>query len=186
MSSMISHAGFSQLVLVDLQSRLFAAMPESERVASIKTACVLSQAAAELDIPVLLTEQYPKGLGHTEPEVAGKLPPNAHRFEKTGFSCCAAKGFSQALKSTERRQIVLVGQETHVCVLQTAFDLLDAGFQVFVAEDGVCSRKPDHKLNALNRMARDGVIITNVESVLFEWLGDAAHPRFKDLSSLIR
>lgn len=182
----LCRAEASQLLLVDLQSRLFAAMPEAERVATLKTAGILAQAAATLAIPALYTEQYPKGLGTTDPAIAKLLPADARRFEKTGFSCCAADGFTHTLKSVERRQIVLVGQETHVCVLQTAFDLLDAGFQVFVVEDGVCSRQPQHKRNALDRMAGAGIVVTNVESVLFEWLGDAAHPQFKTLSASIR
>jgi nicotinamidase-related amidase len=81
---------------------------------------------------------------------------------------------------------VLAGQETHVCVLQTAFDLLEEGYAVFVVEEGVCSRNAAHKRNALERMVRAGVTITNLESVLFEWLADAAHPQFKALSALIR
>lgn len=137
-------------------------------------------------MPVLVTEQYPKGLGATDPEVFGQLPANVRRFEKTAFSCCAAEGFMQALKSTERRQIVVLGQVTHVCVLQTAFDLLEAGYRVFVVEDGVCSRRVGHKRNALERMARAGVSVTNLESVLFEWLADATHPQFKAWSGLIR
>ena len=186
MTSMLCHAGSSQLLIIDLQTRLLAAMSDSERAATVKTAGILAQAAGALNIPVLITEQYPKGLGATDPETAGKLPPNARRFEKTGFSCCAAEGLTHALKATERREIVLVGQETHVCVLQTGFDLLDAGYRIFVPEDGVCSRSLSHKRNALERMAQAGIVVTNVESVLFEWLGDAAHPQFKALSALIR
>ena len=186
MAAMLSHTSSSQLVIIDLQTRLLAAMPDNERTATIKNTRVLLQAAGVLDIPVLITEQYPKGLGATDPAIAEKLPANARRFEKTGFSCCAAAGFSHALKSTERREIVVVGQETHVCVLQAAFDLIDAGYRVFVVEDGVCSRNISHKRNALERMARAGIIATNVESVLFEWLGDAGHPQFKTLSGLIR
>lgn len=186
MTSILCHAGSSQIVGVDLQTRLFAAMPADECAMVIRNTAVLLQAASTLGIPVLITEQYPKGLGATEPAIAEKLPGNAKRFEKTGFSCCAVEGFVHALKSTERRQVILIGQETHVCVLQTAFDLNDAGYRVFVVEDGVCSRRPDHKRNALARMAGSGIIVTNVESVLFEWLGDASHPQFRPLSALIR
>jgi nicotinamidase-related amidase len=179
-------ASASQLLLVDLQTRLFAAMPADERAAVIRASASLAQAAAALDLPVLFSEQYPKGLGPTEPGIAAQLPGHARRFEKTAFSCCAAPGFSPALKIAERRQIVLAGQETHVCVLQTAFDLLEAGYAVFVVEEGVCSRNPAHKRNALARMAHAGIVVTNLESVLFEWLADATHPQFKTLSGLIR
>lgn len=186
MSASLCRAASSQLLLVDLQTRLFAAMSQHQRDEVVRSAGILSAAASALDVPVLYTEQYPKGLGATDPEVAAKLPDHAHCFEKTGFSCRAADGLLARLKSTERRQIVLAGQETHVCVLQTAFDLAAEGFQVFVVEDGVCSRNPEHRRNALERMRAGGIVMTNVESVLFEWLGDAAHPRFKALSALIR
>lgn len=186
MTSMLCHAGSSQMVGIDLQTRLFAAMPTEERAAVIENTAVLLQAAATLDIPVLMTEQYPRGLGATDPAIVEKLPVNTQRFEKTGFSCCAAEGFVATLNSTGRRQVVMVGQEAHVCVLQTALDLFTAGYRVFVVEDGVCSRNCDHKRNALARMAASGIIVTNVESVLFEWLGDAANPQFKPLSALIR
>jgi nicotinamidase-related amidase len=182
----LCRASASQVLLVDLQTRLFAAMPLDERAAVIRAAGILAQAAISLDLPLLYTEQYPKGLGPTEPDIAGQLPGHARRFEKTGFSCNAALGFAKTLKMSERPQIVLAGQETHVCVLQTAFDLLEEGYAVFVVEEGVCSRNAAHKRNALERMVRAGVTITNLESVLFEWLADAAHPQFKALSALIR
>jgi nicotinamidase-related amidase len=182
----LCRASASQVLFVDLQTRLFAAMPQDERAAVIRAAGVLAQAAAAFDLPLLYTEQYPKGLGPTEPDIAGHLPWHARRFEKTGFSCNAAPGFAKTLKISERRQIVMAGQETHICVLQTAFDLLEEGYTVFVVEEGVCSRNPAHKRNALERMARAGVAVTNLESVLFEWLADAAHPKFKSLSALIR
>ncbi|QSA96998.1 isochorismatase family protein [Methylococcus sp. EFPC2] len=182
----LCRAAHSQLLLVDLQTRLFAAMAEEDRNAVLSVAGILARAASALAIPVSYTEQYPRGLGPTEPGLLTVLPDGALRFEKTGFSCCAADGLEHTLKSVDRRQIVIVGQETHVCVLQTAFDLQKSGYQVFVVEDGVCSRKPAHKRNALERMARGGIVVTNVESVLFEWLGDAAHPQFKALSALIR
>ncbi len=186
MNPLMCGADAAQVLLIDLQVRLFGAMPEAERAAVTRSTCILAAAASQLGLPLLYSEQYPKGLGPTAPEVAEALPDHARRFEKTAFSCCAADGFLAALKSTERRQIVIAGQETHVCVLQTALELMREGFQVFVVEDAVCSRKLEHKRNALARMAAAGVIVTNVESVVFEWLGDAAHPQFKSLSALIR
>jgi nicotinamidase-related amidase len=182
----LCQAAAGQLLLVDLQTRLSAAMPAGERGAAARAAAILLQAAAALAVPVLYSEQYPKGLGPTDAEVAARLPARARRFEKTGFSCRAAPGFSRALKAAGRGQVVLLGQEAHVCVLQTAFDLQEAGYAVFVVEEGVCSRDPAHKRNALERMARAGIAVTNVESVLFEWLADAAHPQFKALSALVR
>lgn len=175
-----------QLVVIDLQIRLLAAMSEADRSAMVKNTEIFLQAAQVLEVPVVYTEQYPKGLGPTVPAILERLPAMAQSVEKTGFSCCAAEEFLKAVRLTGRRQIVLIGQEAHVCVLQTAFGLLVEGFQVFVAEDGVCSRSVAHKQNALLRMREAGVVITNLESVLFEWLRDAAHPQFKAVSNLIR
>ena len=179
-------AARSLLLVVDIQPALTTAMPEQEAGLMLNNAACLLQAAGTLGIPVLLTEQYPKGLGTTEPSVLEQLPPAARRFAKTGFSCCAAAGFVKTMADSGRDQIIMVGQEAHVCVLQTAFDLLSRGLTVFIAEDAVCSRKSTHKLFALERMRTAGAAITNYESVLFEWLRDAAHPDFKTLSKLLR
>ncbi|WP_442499192.1 hydrolase [Methylobacter sp. sgz302048] len=176
----------SLLIVVDLQPRLSAAMPGPDAELMTVNAGKLVEAAGLLDIPVLVTEQYPKGLGPTAASVIEKLPETAQVFEKTGFSCCAAEGFTQALQDSRRKQIILVGQETHVCVLQTALELLHEGYQVHVAMDAVCSRKSEHKHYALQRMQHQGAIITNYESVLFEWLRDSTHPYFKHLSGFLR
>jgi nicotinamidase-related amidase len=184
-SSLLCSAESSQLVVVDLQIRLLAAMAEADRAAVVKTAETLLEAARILDVPVLYTEQYPKGLGPTVPAILEHMPPLAWAVDKTGFSCCAAAGFRDKLELAQRRQIVLLGQEAHVCILQTALELLQEGYQVFVVEDGVCSRASANKANALLRMRTAGITVTNMESVLFEWLRDAFHPQFKALSSLI-
>lgn len=175
-----------QLVIIDLQIRLLAAMSEADRGAMVKNTEIILQAAQSLEVPLVYTEQYPRGLGPTVPAILERMPAMAQCIEKTQFSCCAAQGFLKAVKLTGRRQVVLVGQEAHVCVLQTAFGLLVEGFQVFVAEDVVCSRSAAHKQNAVLRMREAGVVITNVQSVLFEWMRDAAHPQFKAISNLIR
>jgi nicotinamidase-related amidase len=179
-------AGNSLLVVVDLQAKLTAAMAESEaQLMTINTGRLI-KAAGLLHIPVLLTEQYPQGLGPTDPAIAELLPEGTPIFDKTGFSCCAAQGFNAALAATQRRQIILTGQETHVCVLQTALELLHFDYQVHTVEDAVASRKPVHKLTALQRMQQQGVTMTNHESVLFEWLRDASHPDFKTISGWLR
>jgi nicotinamidase-related amidase len=182
----LCNAANSALVVIDIQPTLTAAMPENEAEQMIANTIVLLRAADALQIPVLLTEQYPKGLGETEPTLLEHLPESAVKFEKTGFSCCAAQGFRSVLEEMGRKQLVLVGQEAHVCVLQTAFDLNDSGFSVFVAEDSVCSRKQEHRYFALGRMRQAGMTITNYESVLFEWMRDSTHPKFKELAKLIR
>lgn len=179
-------SGNSLLLVVDMQGRLTSVMPEQEAAAMIANGIRLLEAAKILDVPVLLTEQYPKGLGPTAVEILERLPPAAKVFEKTGFSCCAADGFNQALAVSGRLQVILIGQEAHVCVLQTALELLHQGYQVYAVEDAVCSRKTEHKFNALRRMQQQGASIVCYESVLFEWLKDSQHPDFKAISSLLR
>jgi nicotinamidase-related amidase len=176
----------SVLVIVDIQSKLSATMSEHDANAMNANTQSLLKAADCLNIPVLVTEQYPKGLGVTDPVVADHLPESFQIFAKTGFSCCAAEGFTEALEQTGCKQAILVGQEAHVCVLQTALELLDLGYQVHIVEDALCSRKTEHKFYAIQRMQQQGATITNYESVLFEWLRDAKHPDFKTLSNLLR
>ncbi|WP_246534925.1 isochorismatase family protein [Methylomonas paludis] len=176
----------SVLVVVDLQARLSAAMPVEEAQLVSANSCRLLTAAGMLGIPVLVTEQYPRGLGPTSAEILAQLPAASPVYAKTGFSCCAVDEFNQTLESSRRSQVLLIGQEAHVCVLQTALALLQRGYQVYVVEDAVCSRQFAHKTNALQRIQQHGATIINHESVLFEWLGDAGHADFKAISALLR
>jgi nicotinamidase-related amidase len=173
----LARAADSALVVVDIQERLAAVMPA--RAAVVRATGILLDAAALLGIPVLVSEQYPKGLGATVPEVAGKLPKGATRVGKTAFSACGALPLT-------RPQAVIAGMEAHVCVLQTALEMAAAGREVFVVADAVCSRSEANYANALTRMQAAGVVVTNLESVLFEWLRDAAHEQFRAVSKLIR
>ncbi|MCG5513389.1 hydrolase [Ectothiorhodospira shaposhnikovii] len=184
--SPLCSAGHSQLLVVDIQAKLAVAMDADTRREVYRRAGSLAQGAGVLGIPVTVTEQYPQGIGHTAGEIQGMLPEAVRVLEKTTFSCCRDEGIMGAVKRAERPQVVVCGMESHVCVLQTALLLVEAGFQVFVVEDAVCSRDPRNKANALARMARAGVIITNFESVLFEWLADSRHPKFKEILNLIR
>ncbi len=161
-------------------------MPENDAALMAENSIRLLEAAKILGVPVLLTEQYPKGLGSTLPEILEHLPPQAGLFEKTGFSCCAAEGLNQSLALSSRRQVILTGQETHVCILQSAFELLQDGYEVYVVEDASCSRRVEHKSYALQRMQQHGITITCHESVLFEWLKDAKHADFKAVSAFLR
>lgn len=185
-NSHLCDANASALLVVDIQPNLTATMSEEESEQMLNNSRVLLEAAGALNIPVFVTEQYPQGLGKTDQSIIEKLPQSAQEFEKTGFSSCAAEGFKEGLKASGRKQAIIVGQEAHVCVMQTAFDLLTNDHRVYVVEDAICSRKQTHKFFALQRMMRSGITITNYESVLFEWLRDAAHPEFKKLSKLIR
>ena len=176
----------SVLLVVDLQQRLGDAMPGKVLNRVILNTTLLARTAALLELPVLRTEQYPKGLGATHPTVAAALPPATASFTQTSFSCYDSEEFRRALGATARSQVVVVGMEAHICVLQTAFDLRSAGHQVFVVEDAVCSRRLENYQNALDRLRRAAVQVVSAESVVFEWLRDARHSHFKSIQSLLR
>ncbi len=176
----------SQLVVVDIQTRLAGAMQAEDRVRVMRNAGILIQAAGLLDVPLIASEQYPRGLGPTEEEVAWHFPKTLEAVEKTCFACSGEPAFSEALNRNGKRQVILAGMEAHVCVLQTALGLQADGYAVFVVEDAVCSRNESHRRNALERLRQAGVVVTNVESVLFEWIRDARHGQFKAVSALVR
>jgi nicotinamidase-related amidase len=163
------------LVVVDVQEG-FRSYASFERVAG---ACAkLVQAARILRVPTIASEQYPKGLGHTAPEVGlGREP----RIEKTVFSAARAEGFELG----ERRQAIVCGIETHVCVSQTVHDLLDRGIEVHVPADAVGSRHEIDYRRGLDRMERSGAVVTTVEAALFELLERAGTPEFKAVQRLI-
>lgn len=183
---LLCRAAESVVLLVDIQERLVAAMKEEERVRVLRGAGILAEAAALLDVPCMLTEQYPKGLGHTDQGLSERLGNGVSRFEKTSFSCCGADGLVTSIQETRRAEVILAGMESHVCVLQTAMDLLRRGMRPVVAEDAICSRNPEHHRNAVARMRYAGVVVANTESILFEWLRDARHEQFKAVSALVK
>jgi len=182
----LCEADYSQLVIVDVQQRLVAAMPSEPLKVMTKNSALLLDVAAILGIPMLCSEQYPAGLGSTVTAIAEHLPGDVARIEKTCFSCTGAQAFQKGIESSERRQIVLAGMESHVCILQSAVQLMQQGLEVFVVEDAVCSRKELHHRNAMERMRQAGVIITNTESVIFEWMRDARHEHFRKISALLK
>ncbi|MEE9332345.1 MAG: isochorismatase family protein [Methylophilaceae bacterium] len=184
MANLIAKTDQSQLVIIDVQTRLCNTMQEVDMQAVTKNCSNLVQAARMLEVPVIVTEQYPEGLGETMPEIAQYIG-NVQPIAKTAFSAYAVPKFKMQLQR-DKSQIILVGLEAHICVLQTAFDLINQGKQVFVVEDAVISRDPDNKRNAIARLVAAGCIVTNTESVVFEWLGNANHTVFKDVSKLIK
>ena len=183
----LTHAKTSQLLIINIQEKLARAMPKPQRDLMVSNINRLSQAASLIEIPIILSEHYGKGLGNTLPEIAQHLPAHTRAKDKMTFSCCTAPGFEEELGQHEqRKQIIIVGLEAHICVLQTASGLQQWGYQVFVVEDAVASRNSLHSKNALRRMRQGGVQITNSESVAFEWMGDASQPHFKQISQLFR
>jgi len=183
---LLCRAAESVVLLVDIQERLVAAMKEDDRDRVLRGAGILAGAAALLEVPRILTEQYPKGLGPTAKQLLDRLYETVSRFEKTSFSCCGADGLVTLIQETRRVQVILAGMESHVCVLQTAMDLIGAGLRPVVAEDAICSRNPEHHANAVARMRQAGVVVANTESIVFEWLRDARHEQFKAISALVK
>ncbi len=175
----------STLVIVDVQERLFAAMDAEHREEVVKNLKVLAVAARRLSLPILVTEQYPKGLGHTLPELRETLGP-VEPQEKVAFSCCDAEGFSARLKGTKRKQVILAGIEAHVCVLLTGLDLLAEGYTVHVAADAVTSRTQGSWRLGVDQLRQAGAVITTTESVLFQLLQKADTDDFRALAKLIK
>jgi nicotinamidase-related amidase len=172
----------SRLVLIDLQERLLGAIPDAERV--VETVAFLGAAARLFDVPIDATEQYPAGLG---PTVAALAHLAGRTVEKRRFSGVEALGLTGAMDQPEPRdQVVLIGVETHVCVLQTAYDLLTLGYRVWVLTDGVASRHADDYTQGLARLRDQGVMLTTAEAAAFEWCETADDPQFKALSGLVK
>ena len=173
----------SALVLVDFQERLFPNVYEHQRV--LTRVSLLLTAAKLLQVPLVLTEQYPRGLGTTIDEIRNAFP-EAQALEKMSFSCVAAPGFMDRLFSLKRDQIVLAGIEAHICVAQTALDLASRGESVFVVADATASRRPLDAQTALQRLERSGLTITTAEAVVFEWLRRAGTEEFKALQPMLK
>jgi nicotinamidase-related amidase len=167
------------LVVVDAQEAFRPAVLDFDRV--VHNAGVLVQGAKALGVPVVVTEQYPKGLGHTVPEVAEHLN-GTEPIEKLAFSAAAADGFDPQ----GRQQVLVCGIETHVCVSQTAHDLLERGLEVHVARDAVTSRTEDNRDVGIRKMEAAGAVITSVETALFELLGAAGSDEFRTVQRLIK
>ena len=170
------------LLVVDVQEKLFHMVMNHEAVE--RDIQFMLDTAAILNLPVLATEQYPQGLGSTLPSIKAKLPNP--RVEKLTFSCCGQADVMLFFRREARPKIIIVGIETHVCVEQTALDLLVEGFQVFLAVDAVsCRYSLDHEM-ALRRMEQAGVVLTTVETLAFELLGASGTPKFKAISRLVQ
>lgn len=171
------------LVVVDVQGKLAQLMVNKDTL--FKNVQVLIQAAKALKIPILWCQQVPKAVGPTVPEIA-QLLADQEPIDKASFSCAGHEPFNAQLKDLGRRHVVLCGIETHVCIYQTAMDLLAANFRVTVVADAVSSRTAENRQIALSRMAADGVTLTCTEMLLFELLKTAKHPQFRTLAKLIK
>ena len=171
------------LVVVDVQGKLAQLMHGRQDL--FKNIQILIKAATILNIPILWCQQCPEALGPTVPEIAQLLGDN-EPINKAAFSCCGAEQFNAKLKELARQQVLLCGIETHVCICQTAIDLLRKGFNVNVIADAVSSRSLDNKQIAISRMATKGADVSCTETALFELLRTAEHRKFKQVAKLIK
>ena len=180
---MLINAEESVLMMVDLQERLIPAIAEKEKV--LRNSATLLHAARRLSVPLLVSEQYPGGLGHTTAALADQLAPE-EVMEKITFSCLAAPDIAARLSALGRPQTVVCGAEAHVCVMQTALDLVARDYRVFVVADATGSRDPANREAALARLSGAGATIVTTEMVLFEWLKRAGTEDFRALLPLIK
>ncbi|MEN6307216.1 MAG: hydrolase [Anaerohalosphaeraceae bacterium] len=171
------------LVLIDVQEKLLRVMHNPE--GTVKNCGILIQIANALNIPVLWCQQYPAALGPTNPQLTEKLTAGS-AIDKRSFSCCGSADFAEKLAALQADTAIICGIETHVCVFQTAMDMLQRGLKVQVIADAVDSRTEANKQIALNRLSANGVVVSSTEMLLFELLRTSEHPKFKELAPLIR
>ena len=171
------------LTIIDIQGNLAHAMHEKESL--FKSVKQLIKGVTTLEIPIILTEQNPKGLGPTLPEIK-ELLPDVTPIPKMSFSCCDEKAYMDAVSAPGKKQALIAGIESHICVYQTSAALLDMGYEVQVAVDAVASRSPENRKLALKKMERMGVKMTCVEMALFELLKTAEHEKFRDIVRIIK
>jgi len=172
------------LLLIDMQEKLVKAMNSSEQCLARQK--IMLEAANILSMDAIITEQYPQGLGHTVPELAGMFKPDWPVIEKKSFSCFGEPLFCGRLKSKPRKTLAVMGIESHVCVFQTVINALEQGYQPFVLEDAIGSRNPSDMTTALRLLRHQGAIVTTVESYLFMLMKSADHPAFRQIAKLIR
>ena len=171
------------LMVIDIQGKLAEMMHERDRL--FENASKMIRGAQALELPIVWTEQYPKGLGPTSAEIA-ELLEGETALPKTSFSCCGDEGIVKAVEATGRRQILLVGIEAHICIYQTALGLIEAGYEVVIVTDAVSSRKAWNRELGLARMKDAGCVMTSGEMSLFEMLGVAEGDRFKAVIRIVK
>lgn len=172
------------VLIIDVQDRLLNAVCNMETV--LKNSVIMAKAASIFKLPVFVTEQYPKGLGSTIPEIKNALGADAQYSEKTFFNALLDIDLLDTLKKTGKKQVIIFGIETHICVHQTAAGLIENGFEVTVLNDACGSRFADAYLSGLKAMEANGVQIKTTEMALFELLKSSKHPNFKEIQSLIK
>lgn len=171
------------LMVIDIQEKLGTVMKDLDRV--VKNTNILITACKEMNMPAIVTEQYPKGIGPTVSEIKENLREDMTIFEKNSFSACTDE-VKEYLEKTGKKKVIITGMETHICVFQTTRALLNDGYQVFIARDAVVSRTDENYLNGLDMMKDAGAVISNTETIIFDLLKVSGTPEFKVLSKLIK
>lgn len=182
----LAEASLAVLVVIDVQEKMLSAISSSPPAELVAAQARLIGAARILEIPVIYTEQYPKGLGPTDDGLKKVLIESTGPLVKSTCSCWRDEAFRNALQRTEREHVILCGLETHVCIQQTAMDLLRVDYDVFVPQDAVGSRRKSDMDAALCRMRQAGVEVTTTESMIFELVERCDHPKFKEILPLIK
>jgi nicotinamidase-related amidase len=177
-------AGNAVLVVIDIQERLVPAMPQDVYLRLRNTVRMLVDGAGLFGLPVVTTEQYPKGIGHTVPELADACKGTV--VEKVSFGCCGEPNFLAALKKTGRSQVIITGMEAHVCVYQTVLGLLEDGYNVHLVRDAICSRSKIDYVAAVANAGQAGAVVTTAETVLFQLLQKSTHEQFRAVSKLVK
>lgn len=173
------------LMVVDIQQRLYDAMEEGFRATFLRNSIILIEAAKASGIPIVVSEQYPRGLGDTI-DAIGQHTTGLPRLEKLSFSCWRDRAIRERIDSLCRGTAIICGIEAHVCVMQTAFDLMAAGYQAVVSDDAVCSRRIHDRLSALGAMERSGALVYSTEAITFMLIEKAGTELFRKLSPLFR
>ncbi|MBY0358170.1 MAG: hydrolase [Candidatus Obscuribacterales bacterium] len=171
------------LLIIDIQEAFRKELKDLDNLT--RNITIMAEAAKILKLPVILTEQYPQGLGKTMAEIAACLGEHQY-FEKTAFSCCQAEGFMSQLEALGRKQVILCGIEAHVCVSQTAHELLHKGYSVHVVHDAISSRNPRNKEIGWEKMIGSGAVPSSVEIALFEMLVQSGSEQFKSVQRLVK
>ncbi|MGH7792542.1 MAG: hydrolase [Thermodesulfobacteriota bacterium] len=174
------------LLVIDMQEKLMKAIPEEIQELITKNAGILIESAKTLGIPITVTEQYPKGLGLTIPEIKEKVGGDFSPIEKVAFSCARSPEFQLALKDTGRKEVLVCGIETHVCVLQTVIDLMNDGYTVYIPADAVASRRELDWERGTKLIEKTGAIVGTTETFIFQLLERAGTDEFKKISRLIK
>jgi nicotinamidase-related amidase len=172
------------LIVIDVQARLVPSMPQDVYLRLRDTISMLVNGVGLLGVPVVTTEQYPQGIGHTVPELADACKEAL--IEKVSFGCCGEPDFLAALKKLGRSQVIITGMEAHVCVYQTVLGLLEEGYNVHLVRDAICSRNKIDYLTAVAGADKAGAVVTSAETVLFQMMQKSTHEQFRAVSKLVK